>query len=795
MNVELVKKLHETLIKKTDGCQFLRMDLHVHTPASRCFARNPSLSEQDDYLAIIDQALAHNIRILAITDHNTFSGYQRLCEILASIKKLDYPTYKAKNYGQLFILPGIEISNFGKHFLGIFPPEIFLKDSAKLEKFLLDIGIETAEQGEKNAEAFRVTPIVLLEKIHALGGLVILPHANSPSGFLEGCLDVKDKDNKLQGKSVAAILQSPQLSAISFTSKQDIPKFNQLIKNKEYHRASSLAVIYCSDYHGAGDGIKQVSGKPIGEKYSVIKITKPSFHGLKIALEDPETRIMDCEPKINHPYIMGITVQGQFFGKKENAWEYFRFNPWLNCLIGARGTGKSTLLNILQFALYGKMADGNDSFLKLFDQAVAFAQIGENVFAISVSPQHHIDGYTETREKVDDKRKIYIRNKSGNFSVANTQSTSTQEALALFLTASSYQQAELYNLGKDILGPVNIIDHLIQIRSNNTFRSINAEINQLTESLQTKSHEYFEEKRKFKSSNADLIELIKEDYAKLLDAREKLQKLRADVVEQINQALSGQVDLSLETRFEPNWIKKQAEAWVGAGARGEYRSYQQNNDSVRLLERAFRAKRWVLPLALFLNDPELLAENTPGIKVREAKELLRSPAMRQQKTFMWDMFPDDLVDFRYNTMPIGTTGNRFIDRGSLSLGQNTVALLLIILTAGRFLDDSRPLMMDQPEDNLDNQYIYTELVKEIRESKQTRQMIFSTHNPNIPIAGDAEKIFILEASEVDGGKIADQGSVDTEKISTRVMDILEGGAEALARRAMKYPNFADRLPQ
>ena len=103
--------------------------------------------------------------------------------------------------------------------------------------------------------------------------------------------------------------------------------------------------------------------------------------------------------------------------------------------------------------------------------------------------------------------------------------------------------------------------------------------------------------------------------------------------------------------------------------------------------------------------------------------------------------------------------------------------------------------MDQPEDHLDNQYIYTELVQEIRNSKKMRQMVLSTHNPNIPIAGDAEQIFILEASETEGIRISATGSVDSEKISGKVMDILEGGAEALALRASKYPRFLQKLPQ
>ncbi len=129
-----------------------------------------------------------------------------------------------------------------------------------------------------------------------------------------------------------------------------------------------------------------------------------------------------------------------------------------------------------------------------------------------------------------------------------------------------------------------------------------------------------------------------------------------------------------------------------------------------------------------------------------------------------------------------------MDSKKLSMGQKSVAMLLIILTAAYDLGDNRPLIIDQPEDDLDNIYIYSSLVKEFRKIKNSRQLIFATHNANIPISGDAENIIILE-SNGDNGFVKITGSIDKVSISEKVLNILEGGRQALDLRNSKYPPF------
>jgi hypothetical protein len=123
---------------------------------------------------------------------------------------------------------------------------------------------------------------------------------------------------------------------------------------------------------------------------------------------------------------------------------------------------------------------------------------------------------------------------------------------------------------------------------------------------------------------------------------------------------------------------------------------------------------------------------------------------------------------------------------ALSTGQKATAVLLLLL-----LESEAPLVVDQPEDDLDNRFITEGVVPRMREEKQRRQFLFSTHNANIPVLGDAELIVGLSATgEAEHGRarIAPEhmGSIDAKPVRELVEEILEGGKEAFERRRRKY---------
>lgn len=122
----------------------------------------------------------------------------------------------------------------------------------------------------------------------------------------------------------------------------------------------------------------------------------------------------------------------------------------------------------------------------------------------------------------------------------------------------------------------------------------------------------------------------------------------------------------------------------------------------------------------------------------------------------------------------------------LSTGQKATALLLLLL-----LEDTGPLIIDQPEDDLDNQFIFGGIVPRLRDLKGKRQLIFSTHNANIPVLGDAELIATMTVShDADGptGQSLEEnrGSIDEPAVRELVEDLLEGGRRAFEMRRYRY---------
>ncbi len=140
---------------------------------------------------------------------------------------------------------------------------------------------------------------------------------------------------------------------------------------------------------------------------------------------------------------------------------------------------------------------------------------------------------------------------------------------------------------------------------------------------------------------------------------------------------------------------------------------------------------------------------------------------------------------RLNTAPAGEPPS-WQALEDLSTGQKATAVLLLLL-----LESDAPLIVDQPEDDLDNRFITEGVVPRMRDEKQRRQFVFSTHNANIPVLGDAELIVGLSASgEAERGRARiapdHMGSIDSRPVRELVEEILEGGKEAFEMRRRKY---------
>ncbi|MCY1540751.1 hypothetical protein D9M68_764090 [compost metagenome] len=138
----------------------------------------------------------------------------------------------------------------------------------------------------------------------------------------------------------------------------------------------------------------------------------------------------------------------------------------------------------------------------------------------------------------------------------------------------------------------------------------------------------------------------------------------------------------------------------------------------------------------------------------------------------------DLIDIELYRQDRSLIGS--VEGNQLSEGQRNTAILNLLLVRG-----DGPIVIDQPEDEVDTSFIYKDLVPLLRQSKTQRQLILATHNANLPVNADSEFVYAL-MSEGGKGRVLAQGGTDLKQTATAILDIMEGSEEAFRRRFEKY---------
>ncbi len=185
--------------------------------------------------------------------------------------------------------------------------------------------------------------------------------------------------------------------------------------------------------------------------------------------------------------------------------------------------------------------------------------------------------------------------------------------------------------------------------------------------------------------------------------------------------------------------------------------------------------------------PEQLAQLIQSNDLDSLEELTHFGSERSRKIL--DAFRDSVdplslevtaIEDRIGIeLNVATAGRpHFKDASDLSRGQKCTALLPILLARR-----DNPMIIDQPEDNLDNHFIFETVVNAVQRMKKRRQMIFITHNANIPVLAEAELVLVMNS---DGrvGCIEQWGTVD--ECREQIIDLLEGGREAFDLRSKRY---------
>jgi ABC-type lipoprotein export system ATPase subunit len=318
-----------------NGARFVRADLHIHS-----YGKNTgSFDVNDESMTpqnIVDIAISSNLKIISITDHN---------EILNCNAALDYAINK-----DILVIPGIEVSTTQGHLLVYF--ETFKDLRSFYGKLTISENKERCSQG--------IVECLNLADIY--NGFGILAHIELDSGFEKVVVRFNDQmDDLFCHKSLLALEISRKDSFDLYTENDQDRNHAALIKERrkrlDLHENSILPKVMSSDSHSINKLGKNAEGN---RKLTRFKVDTPSFNALRISLISYESRVRieDVIPE-RVPKFIGTNIKGGLLDK-----QVVRFSDNLTCIIGGRGTGKSTLMEII------RTTSGNESAKDVIDSDV-----------------------------------------------------------------------------------------------------------------------------------------------------------------------------------------------------------------------------------------------------------------------------------------------------------------------------------------------------------------------------------------------------------------------------------------
>jgi uncharacterized coiled-coil DUF342 family protein len=838
-----------------DGCEWIRCDFHLHTRKDKEFKyTGEDNSFVSDYVAKLE---SENIKIGVITNHNKFD--------LQEYKALK----KTANRKDIFILPGVELSvkdgKNGIHTLIVFNPEDWIKNGENhIDSFLTAAfqGIDNRENENTCCNFDLNTLLVELEKLNK-DYFIVFAHIEQRSGLIEEC----------GGGRLTSLAQNHEFKK-RVLGLQKLRTFDNKEKIKNWF-GYEIAFVEGSDPKKLDE---------IGKgQLCYVKIGEYTFNALKFSLQDYENRISNEKPKINHGYINSISFKG---GKLDSI--KIPFANELNTLIGIRGSGKSSILESIRYAL-----DLNANIDKDYKENLVKNTLGSGG-EISLDIIDKYGKHYEVRRLMSEQPSILDEN--GNEvgisinSVINNPLYFGQKDLSF--TQSGYAFDLLQKLvGNKIKMQLGSVDNYV-LKLDNSIRnllqlsSIPAKIEELNTTKQDLEHKLkiFHEKgiaeklKKQASYNKDynkivyLVKQVNETYLKIKKTYSEIDKnqfILSDYNSEFNGELFGSINEVLKNILEAI-DKISVEIEVIAKNENSLKSFKEQFDKdIKSLKEEFASiKREIQDETL---DPDSFVKYTSELdKVKQDIEELNKKnnsreslildikkSMRERNEDLnnifnkyeeeikkindsqnelqikikfkgnKDKFKNDIkAKFRgtgISEVKAITIANDFSDFVSIisdcilddakklhsiltdnevikvydkikdnynklleqhSIGQRASALILFVLTQ----EDNDLIIIDQPEDDLDNQIIYEEVISTIKKKKKAIQFIFATHNANIPVLGDAECVISTQYDE----KIsADIGNIDCKKTHKKIVDIMEGGKEAFEKRKLIYTNWND----
>ncbi len=860
------------------GATWLRADFHLHTKEDNKEFQYTG-AENEFINKYVNKLKEEKISLAVVTNHNKFA----------------YSEYKALSKKarreEIYVLPGVELSvndgSNGIHTLVVFDSEQWLENENDLiNQFLTSTfsGKVNYENANGRSNDNLLQTIELLNKFQK-NFFLIMSHIEQRSGFLE----------ELNGGRIIEFANNPSFTraVLGFQkvrTRDKVANLNTWFNNK------LPAFVEGSD-------AKSIDEIGQGEK-TFIKIGAYNFDAVKYALMDYNYRVKKEVPSLTQAYIKSIS----FTSSKQDI-KQVCFNPAMNNLIGIRGSGKSSILETLRYALDIGLDDtrvdakyksdlianflgsGGKTRLEIIDHQGNLI-IAEKILGDRTNI--YVDGNLNPSLKISGdgvlKKPLYF----GQKDLSNIKGSNSIESLINQLIGEKVKNhrqriedknMEVLNFLSDISRQNKSLaqkpdleakkaglEHNLKVfKDNEIDKKLNRQIEFDKDANRFKNLKEFEQdvitnleefisnyRGNFKSylgyqskENSDLIEKAYQSFENFTKLFNQLSLLLSQMKSESanltgieKQFLGKYEDLKEEfskIKREINLPNIQADDYVKFTKELENTNFKLKelekikNKTVQLqkqlivsltqlqqlwnaefnlvneeIEKINTDQSSIKVVMRFKGDKEkfkeFLKDSVRGANIREANiqslvesysdliEIYRDLYETATSTKVSNMlsggiqlnsfktrFDENLGTFLTYRVPdhfeIFYKEKPLIEH---SLGQRASALIIFLLS----LKENDIIIIDQPEDDLDNQTIYDDVIKVLRDLKTKTQFIFATHNPNIPVLGDCEQII---SCRYENNKIsAFVGSIDDINIRKHIVTIMEGGDEAFEKRKMIY---------
>lgn len=857
------------------GSTWVRADFHMHTKADKEFTYP---GEPNEFVTLYVKALVQaQTRVGVITNHNKFDREE--FKVLRKRAQKD----------EILLLPGVELSvkdgANGIHTLVVFSPEwIDNQDNKNYIQSFLDVTF--AGQANYENENGRSN--------HDLNNTVRELNKFNRDYFLI-CAHVEDRSGlwkEMNGGRLGELAQ--------FEPFRERCLGFQKVRTRDLRTTVKQQMSGCYPAEVEGCDCKSIEQIGKGER-TFLKIGALTFEAVKFALLDHANRVSSEPPSRTHSYLRSVSFEGAKLEGTELA-----LSPELNTLIGIRGSGKSSILESIRYAIGIELPEKADS--DEYKQGSVKHALGSGGKVTLKAVDRHGNEY-EIRRILGEQPDVYVNgtlrpginiretvlHKPIYFGQKDLSSTGqgfenelveklvgdslidVRHQIALKkqavvetvrrlqkLSDVAEKQQEYQNRQADAEHRLKVfkqhgVEEKLQKQvdfeqDSRVLKGLTDFIDGYVDSLVELVAQYeddFRSRRKYDSKQnteffkevmaifdrvasgfAQIGQIIEqtraasaEMKAKVLSFEQSKGALKEEFAE-VARKLSEELKSSGATAVEPDEFLKLRKLIDNAKqmlvALGKEKDQQTALQAQLTAELTALNDRWHEEFRLIRDRLEKINQQETALQIeieykgdkstflKYLKDIFRGSKLRETTLdLLTTEFADGAAIYREMDKAKKTVGNSsetfeeyFQDNLTAlltwqvpnkftiryhgkqlkhhSLGQRASALILFVLSQR----DNDVVIIDQPEDDLDNQTIYADVIKLVRKLKPETQFIFATHNPNIPVLGDAEQVIACDYGD---DRIGTQvGSIDCPALQEAIVKIMEGGEEAFRERKRIY---------